>query len=77
MYTDTAYGVVDHALLNEAGKFLLRAAESAARIDNGEFLYEARSALGTWEMSARSVMAPILGDRAFMQRINQVLSKRG
>ncbi len=68
---------VTHALLNEAGKFLLQAAESAARIDNREFLYEARSALRNWQMSAGSVKVPILEDHVFMQRLNKVLDKRG
>ncbi len=77
LYTDTAPSVIDYALLNEAGKYLLGAAESAARIDNREFLYKTRSALWSWQSSARSVKAPILKDRVFMQRINQFWDKRG
>lgn len=53
VYTDTAPNVIDYALLNEAGKYLHRAAESAALFDNREFQDEARSALGTWQTSAR------------------------
>ena len=72
LYT-TSPDVVDHSALNEAGKFLLFAAESAKHDGNKYFMERAYDGLLRWKTDAQVFHAPILGDPAFVGRLNDIL----
>jgi len=80
LYAESSDGV-DHALLTEAGKLLLSAAEKASDLDDSphrHFVRRAKDGLRSWRMEAASsfLWASIPDDRGFMRRIDDVLDDR-